>query len=133
VPAWLQHAAHPLVALLTLGLGIAALRARRALDPLALLALLMLLRCALDPWNHAYYHAPFLAALIAWEVLEERRAPWLSAIAAAFLGIVFGLHLPLSDVLYALWAVPMVLWLSRRALRSAPSRAAPRPVPLVAA
>jgi hypothetical protein len=132
VPGWLQHGAHPFVALLTLGLGAAALRSRRSVDPLALLAALMLARCALDPWNHAYYHAPFLAALIAWEVLEARRAPWLSAAGAGFLGIVFGQQLPLSDALYALWAVPMLLWLSRRALRSAPLRA-PRPVPLVAA
>jgi len=132
VPGWLQHGAHPLVALLTLGLGAAALRSRRSIDPLALLAALMLTRCALDPWNHAYYHAPFLAALIAWEVLEARRAPWLSAAGAGFLGIVFGLHLPLADALYALWAVPMLLWLSRRALRSAPLWE-PRPVPLAAA
>jgi len=122
VPDWLQHGAHPLAALLTLGLGAAALRTRRAVDPLALLALLMLLRCALDPWNHAYYHAPFLAALIAWEVLEARRAPWLSAACAAFLGVVFGLSLPVSDVLYTLWALPLVVWLSRRALCSAPVR-----------
>lgn len=128
VPAWLQHAAHPLVAALTLGLGGAAMR-RRAVDPLALLALLMLLRCALDPWDHAYYHAPFLAALIAWEVLEARRAPWLGAIAAAWLGIVFRLELPLSDVLYAVWALPTIVWLSRRAMRLEPLRAPPRPLP----
>jgi hypothetical protein len=122
VPGWLQHGAHPFVALLTLGLGVAALRSRRAINPLALLALLMLARCALDPWDHAYYHAPFLAALIAWEVLEARRTPWLSAFSAGALGIVFGLNLPLSDALYALWALPMLVWLSRRALGLAPLR-----------
>jgi len=127
-PDWLQRVAHPLVAILTLGLGAAALR-RRMVDPLALLALLMLIRCALDPWDHAYYHAPFLAALIAWEVLEARRAPWLGAIAAAWLGIVFQLDLPLSDVLYALWVLPMIGWLSRRAMRLEPLRAAPAPLP----
>jgi hypothetical protein len=120
-PYWLQHMAHPLVAVLTLGLGAAALR-RRAVDPLALLAGLMLIRCALDPWDHAYYHAPFLSALIAWEVLEARRAPVLSAIVATWLGVVFRLDLPLSDVLYAVWAVPMIAWLSRRALRLEPLR-----------
>jgi hypothetical protein len=132
VPEWLQHGAHPLVAFLTLGLGVAALRARRAIDPLALLALLMLVRCALDPWDHAYYHAPFLAALIAWEVLQARRAPWLAAACAGFLGLVFRLPLPASDVLYALWALPLGLWLSRRALCSAPVRVR-RPLPLPAA
>jgi hypothetical protein len=128
VPAWLQHLAHPLVAALTLGLGIAALRSRRAIDPLALLALLMLLRCALDPWDHAYYHAPFLAALVAWEVLEARRAPWLSVLAAAWLGVVFKLELPLSDVLYAAWALPMIAWLTRRAMRLERAPAVPRPL-----
>jgi Glycosyltransferase family 87 len=132
VPGWLQHGAHLLVAFLTLGLGVAALRARRAIDPLALLTLLMLVRCALDPWDHAYYHAPFLAALIAWEVLRARRAPWLAAACAGFLGLVFRLPLPASDVLYALWALPLGLWLSRRALCSAPVRVR-RPLPLPAA
>lgn len=125
VPTWLQHLAHPLVAALTIGLGLAALRSRRAIDPLALLALLMLLRCALDPWDHAYYHAPFLAALIAWEVVEARRVPWVSALGAAWLGIVFKLQLPLSDVLYVLWAVPMATWLTRRALRLESVQASP--------
>jgi hypothetical protein len=124
VPAWLQHLAHPLVAALTIGLGVTALRSRRAIDPLALLALLMLLRCALDPWDHAYYHAPFLAALLAWEVLEARRAPWLTVLAAAWLALVFRLELPLSDVLYAAWALPMIAWLSRRATRLEPVRRA---------
>ena len=128
VPRWLQHLAHPLVAVLTLGLGAAAVR-RRALDPLALLAVLMLLRCALDPWNHAYYHAPFLAALVAWEVLEARRLPLVAALSAAWLGIVFRLELPLADVLYAAWALPAVAWLSRRAMRLEPLRPAPLPLP----
>ncbi|HEX4672249.1 MAG TPA: glycosyltransferase 87 family protein [Solirubrobacteraceae bacterium] len=128
-PRWLQHAAHPLVAVLTLGLGAAAMR-RRAIDPLALLALLMLLRCALDPWDHAYYHAPFLAALVAWEVLEARRMPLLSALSAGWLGIVFRVDLPLSDLLYAAWALPMAGWLIRRAmlLEPRPVVAAPLPV-----
>jgi hypothetical protein len=117
VPVWLQHTAHPLVAALTLGLGAAALRARRTVDPLALFALLMLVRCALDPWNHAYYHTPFIVALIVWEVVEARRTPWLGACSAAWIGLVFHCSLPLSDVLYAVWALPMIGWLSLRAMR----------------
>jgi hypothetical protein len=128
-PRWLQHLAHPLVAVLTLGLGAVAVR-RRLLDPLALLAVLMLVRCALDPWDHAYYHAPFLAALIAWEALELRRMPLLSAACAAWLGLVFRLDLPLSDLLYAAWALPMIAGLTRRALRLEPLRAALRPLPV---
>jgi hypothetical protein len=132
VPTWLQHLAHPLVAALTIGLGLAALRSRRAIDPLALLALLMLVRCVLDPWDHAYYHAPFLAALIAWEVVEARRVPWVSAVGAAWLGIVFKLDVPLSDLLYVVWALPTMAWLSRRALRLGPVQAQERH-PLAAA
>jgi hypothetical protein len=127
-PRWLQHMAHPLVAALTLGLGGLALR-RRSLDPLALLAVLMLARCALDPWDHAYYHAPFLAALVAWEALEARRLPLVSALSAAWLGLVFRVDLPLSDALYALWALPMASWLIRRSLRLEPLQAAPQPLP----
>jgi hypothetical protein len=128
-PDWLQRVAHPLVAILTLGVGAAALR-RRAVDPLALLALLMLIRCALDPWDHGYYHAPFLAALVAWEVLEARRMPLLSALSAAWLGVVFRVDLPLSDVLYAVWVLPMIGWLSRRAMRLEPRPVVPAPLPV---
>lgn len=127
-PGWLQHAAHPAVAVLTLGAGAAALR-RRALDPLALLALLMLVRCALDPWDHAYYHAPFLAALIAWEVLEARRLPLVAGASAAWLGVVFRLDLPAADALYVLWAVPMMAWLTRCALQAQPLRFSQVPAP----
>ena len=123
VPVWLQHIAHPLVAALTLGLGAAALRGRRNVDPLALFALLMLVRCALDPWNHAYYHTPFIVALIVWEVVEARRTPWLGALSAAWIGLVFDCSLPLSDVLYAVWALPMIGWLSLRAMRLEPGQA----------
>ena len=123
VPDWLQHIAHPLVAALTLGLGAAALRGRRNVDPLALFALLMLVRCALDPWNHAYYHTPFIVALIVWEVVEARRTPWLGALSAAWIGLVFHCSLPLSDVLYAVWALPMIGWLSLRAMRLEPGQA----------
>ena len=61
--------------------------------------------------------------------LVARRVPWVSALGAAWLGIVFRLDLPLSDVLYAVWALPMIGWLSRRALRSGPLLALARPLP----
>jgi hypothetical protein len=41
-------------------------------DALLLLALVMLLRAALDPWNNLYYHIPFLLALIAFEIRAGR-------------------------------------------------------------
>jgi hypothetical protein len=52
-------------------------------DALALLALALLARCMLDPFNIGYYHAPALMALAAWEGLRFRRLPALSVAAAA--------------------------------------------------
>jgi hypothetical protein len=67
LPAWLNPVPHPLVALLGLGCGLLlALRRRATLQQaLSLLALVLLVRCALDPWNNAYYAAPLLLALVA--------------------------------------------------------------------
>ena len=58
----------------------AALRRRRARrdDALALLALALLLRCALDPWNLVYYHLPCALALVAWETRRGRPYPVLA-------------------------------------------------------
>src|SRR5215210_663604 len=47
-PAWLSPLPHPLIAGLALPLSLLA--SRRRADPLLLLALLLLLRCVLDPW-----------------------------------------------------------------------------------
>src|SRR5436305_13299318 len=41
-------------------------------DALLLLALVLLFRAALDPWNNLYYHIPFLFALMAYEVRAGR-------------------------------------------------------------
>jgi hypothetical protein len=41
-------------------------------DALLLLALVLLLRAALDPWDNLYYHVPFLFALVAYEVRSGR-------------------------------------------------------------
>ena len=72
-PAWLSPIPHPLIVLLALPLSLLA--ARRKADPLALLALLLLLRCVLDPWNNVYYVLPCVLALAAWEPLRYGRPP----------------------------------------------------------
>jgi hypothetical protein len=59
-------------------------RARRrpaAAELLGLLALVLLLRCALDPSCVSYYHVPFVTALLAWEALAPRRTGLVSALA----------------------------------------------------
>ena len=48
---------------------------------LALLALLLLMRCVLDPGDHIYYHVPLVLALAAWEI-ETRGWPLLALWAA---------------------------------------------------
>ena len=58
-------------------------RRRTPDDVLALLALLFLLRCLLDPVNNAYYHVPFLLSLVAWEGLTRRGPPVVSLLSSA--------------------------------------------------
>lgn len=123
-PDWLQPVTRPLtVALATaLTLGWWARRATgrvAAHDALALLALVFLLRCALDPWNISYYHLPFLLSLVAWEVIAARRSPRLSAAIALVTlaqAISWQSHTGLSAyLLYVGWALPLATYLALRA------------------
>ena len=56
---------------------------RDPVDALGLLALLVLLRCTLDPSNVSYYHVPFVIALLAWETITRRGLPLISLLAIA--------------------------------------------------
>jgi hypothetical protein len=94
-PAWLMPIPHPLIVALALPLSVlwwvrAGGAARRRDDAFALLALLFLERCALDPWNLVYYHLPLVLALLAWEVHRGRGLPVLAlgVTAAAWLSFV---------------------------------------------
>jgi hypothetical protein len=90
-------------------------------DALALLALVLLLRAALDPWNNAYYHLPFLLALLAYETCSGRM-PRVSVLCTALLFTVAApLMLPhLSNdaraVAYTAVVIPLIGWLAARAL-----------------
>jgi hypothetical protein len=71
---------HPLIVFLAVvvPLGLAWRRGGFRLDAgeaMALLALLALLRCALDPVDNVYYHAPLLLALIGWDAFSARGLP----------------------------------------------------------
>jgi hypothetical protein len=86
-PDWIGQVARPVVLLVPVALSLALarrLRARPWHDGLLLLALVLLLRCMLDPWNVVYYELPFLLALTAWEVHARRGWPVIS-IAATLL------------------------------------------------
>jgi hypothetical protein len=134
-PAWVSAISHPLI--VALALPLTALWHRRRThreDALALLALLFLARCALDPWNIHYYHLPLVLALVAWEVERGRDLPVLSllTLAASWLSFALpGSHYS-SDgfVLYMAWTVPLAAYLwgaplpSVRRWHAAPTSAA---------
>ena len=79
-PPLVASLTHPLIVLLAfaLPLGLVAYRRRFRLSgegAMALLALLALLRCALEPPDNLYYHEPLLIALLGWDALAARGLP----------------------------------------------------------
>jgi hypothetical protein len=88
-PEWIESVGHPLIVAIMVPLtGLyVGLRRRRSYrvpnSPLLLLALLLALRCVLDPWDTSYYALPCLLALLTWESLSFNRLPVVT-FAAAF-------------------------------------------------
>src|SRR5207302_1113379 len=70
---------------------------RRPEDALALLALILLLRCLLDPLTYSYHHAPFLIALVAYEAVRRRGVPVLGLFAALMLWLTASVVAPGGD------------------------------------
>jgi len=90
LPAFITAHARELVVLLAAGLALplARRRGRTTEDCLALLALVFLVRCLLDPNDHVYYNVPFVIALIAWEA-RTRGAPVLALLTTGLLWLIF--------------------------------------------
>jgi hypothetical protein len=113
-PEWLRPITHPLI--VALAIPLTALAWRRRSDPLALLALLLLLRCALDPWNLVYYQLPLAIALVAWEVEADREWPILALAvnAAAWLSFVTYDERTTNGpfLVYLAWALPLAAYLA---------------------
>lgn len=135
VPSWMLSVAEPLVTGLALALSLAYWRRRAdraAADALGLFALLMLVRCVLDPMAISYHNAPFFAALATYESLRRRGLPYLTLAAGAGLLLTAQLgHDP--DVLnaaYLAWSLPLALFLGMTLLgsRGLAARLRPRPV-----
>lgn len=115
VAHWVPPVSHSLIVLIALPLGLLLWRRgpRRA-DPLALLGLLFLLRCVLDPVDQGYFHVPFLLSLLAWEVsaraLKVGGLPPATLASAACLALTFdvlqahGVNAWLIDSLYLGWS-----------------------------
>jgi hypothetical protein len=116
-PAWLSPIPHPLIVALAVPLSLLA--ARRKADPLALLALLLLLRCVLDPWNNIYYVLPCVIALAAWEPLRYRRPPLfaLATLVLTFISMERIFDVAALDLVawtYLAWSLPLALFLGWR-------------------
>jgi hypothetical protein len=117
---WLIVLAAGMCAVLSWGSGRAERPSRRgAADALALLALVLLLRAALDPWNNLYYHLPFLFALMAYEVRSGR-----TPLAALGFSLVLFVVVPVHGILhvsydaraviYAAVVLPTIVWLAAK-------------------
>lgn len=121
-PGWISGITHPLIIVLALPLTLLWLRRRsgRPCEPLGLLAVLLLMRCVLDPWNNVYYSLGFLFALLVWEVLSRRRPPLMTLGSTVLVWITFQ-ELPgrvsadAQSAAYLAWSLPllggMALWL----------------------
>jgi Glycosyltransferase family 87 len=86
-PPLVGSLSHPLIVLLALALPVGLALGRRRFrlggsEAMALLALLALLRCALDPVDNLYYQAPILLAVVGWDALCSRGSPYRSLVAA---------------------------------------------------
>jgi Glycosyltransferase family 87 len=89
----------------------------RERDALLLLALLLLLRCALDTWDDVYYMLPFVLVLLTWEVIGSRKAPVLTILCAGAAWVTFGQSswTPSPDVqaaMFLAWVVPVAVALA---------------------
>jgi hypothetical protein len=124
--SWIVHEARPGIVLVSLLLALLWWGARhraggptvaRPQEALLLLALVLLLRAALDPQDNLYYHIPFLFALLAFEV-RSGRAPLLMATYTIALLVVAHGAVPISPdlraALYTALVLPMIAGLAVR-------------------
>jgi hypothetical protein len=125
-PGWLGSIGHtlviaimPVLTVLYARLGRDRLR-RLPNHALLLLALLLALRCVLDPWDISYYSLPFLFALLTWEALSFKRPPVLALTASIAAWFIFqetsnpALHLSedAQALVFAIVSVPSVIALT---------------------
>jgi hypothetical protein len=122
--SWIVREARPGIVLASLLLTLLWRGARRRAarptasrepDALLLLALVLLLRAALDPWNNLWYHLPFLFALLAFEIRSGRPPRLMVACTVALLIVVPVGGVPMSTDLraavYAAMVLPMIVGL----------------------
>ncbi len=139
-PEWLSPLTHPLIAFLVVPLSLLWARMRgaaprcRGEEMLGLLALLLLMRCVLDPWNVVYYELPFLLALLAWEALcRPQRPPIVALAATAIVWVTFEqapawLSPDMQSAFFLAWSLPLAAWLAATTFRAPRPRPAAEPV-----
>jgi hypothetical protein len=89
----------------------------RSREALLLLALVFLLRACLDPADNVYYHAPFVLALLSFEVIGGQRPRVTFLCSVAIIAVVAPLMIPqlgfgnARAAAYAVIMVPMIVGL----------------------
>lgn len=119
-PAWLSGRAHLMIVGIAVPLSLLYHRARRPTrSPLLLLALVLMLRCILDPWDLVYYVLPFILAIVAWEsVSRSQRGPVWSVAATIATWILFmvlprHVSVDVQAIVCLVVALPVALLLAR--------------------
>lgn len=138
-PEWLAPLTRPMIVATAFAVSAAWwLRSgpeRNRDDVLGVLALVLLLRCMIDPWNLVYYHLPLIVALAAWEARRGRDLPVVSIVATAACWLTFMVYDARSGngpfLAYLAWTVPLAAGLAvalfRPVARRHPAVAPPVP------
>jgi hypothetical protein len=91
----------------------------RAVDPLALLALLALVRCIADPAPVEYYYVAATIPLAAWEATTLRRLPLAAIVSVLAVRFSFGHAMSMgagtTSVLTLSWTLSMIVYLGTHA------------------
>jgi hypothetical protein len=118
IPTWLGLVARPLIIAMGIAVPLAFMRRLRQ-DVLSrafpLLALVMLLRCALDPEDNSWYHAPFLLALVAADGIAGRFYATAFALFVLAAPNVFNFTPEQLGFFYACWTPAFAVYLGGRA------------------
>ncbi len=135
IPAALARGSHPAIVLLAGAAAWLAVRRRGTLtgaDGWTLLAIVLLLRCALDPINTSYYQLPVLLALFASDAWRGKLVPVRALAFLALTHVVFATPTPSTlaaqAYLYAISSFALLVWLGIE-LRAGGRRAAATPAP----
>jgi hypothetical protein len=118
MPDWLGLIARPLIVAMGVVMPLVFMRRMRenvTMRAPVVLALVMLLRCALDPADNGYYHAPFVLALLVADALSGRYYATVAAIALTAAPTVVKFSPEGLSAFYSVWAPLFVVYLVGRA------------------